>query len=412
MKILNVLPALDRGGVEMVVAESAVFLAQAGHESFVLSKGGDMVMALVKEGVKPICLPIEKKSPNSLFQITKIARLIQDIKPDIIHTHSRLPAWLVHFALKLVPKASRPITVSTIHGLHSISRYSAIILRSDAVITVSQAAKDYYETHYLLKNPERYLSRLMSENRKIDNQLTNQLNNLIRDLHVFPLGVDLKKFTPIEDESDQIIKSKLTLINPNFQKKPLIALVGRISRLKGHTFLIDAVLALKHKNIDVNAIIVGGYDEKHTDYLNELKTDIQKKNLTDRIFFFGECAQMPALFRQVSVTISVSTKAESYGRIVLESLRTGTPVIGWNIGGIGENLTQFYPDGLVPFMDQTTLVECLIKALNTQQSNTRHLKEDNTSQRQALSESITIDSSYHHQQVLDLYQKLHYTRHL
>lgn len=437
MKILNVLPALNRGGVEMVVAESAIFLAQAGHESFVLSKGGNLITPLVKVGVKPICLPIEKKSLHSLFQIAKIARLIQDLKPDIVHTHSRLPAWLIYLALKLIPKTSRPITISTIHGLHSISKYSAITLKSDAVITVSHAAKTYYETHYLLKNPERYLSRIATENIRINNQAVYQsentildnsnnknanetkhkqkkrdsTHNLMRNIHVFPLGVDLKKFTLKEDESDQIIKSKLLLIDPDFQKKPLIALVGRISRLKGHTFLIDAMLALKHKNIDANAIIVGGYDEKNIKYLNELKSNIQKKNLTDRIFFFGECAHMPALFRQINVTISVSTKAESYGRIVLESLRTGTPVIGWNIGGIGENLSQFYPDGLVPFMNQAELINCLIKTLKNQQPQILQLKEHNTNPKYTLSESITIDSSNHHRQVIDLYEKLIKNKH-
>ncbi|GBU09400.1 glycosyl transferase [Gammaproteobacteria bacterium] len=390
MKILNVLPELNHGGVEMVVAESSIALAAAGNEVFVLCAGGLMVDALIKQNVKLICLPIAKKNLTSLFQIIKIIRLIKDIKPDIIHIHSRLPAWLIYTALKFIPKTQRPITVATIHGLHSVNIYSAIVLKADVVIAVSTACFEYYHKHYLNKYPHKYLSNLASEN------ILNSDGLSTKKIHIFPLGVDTRQFTAIIDEHDTQILEKLKALIPAYNPKtPILALVGRLSKIKGHTYLINLMSELNKQELTAYAIIVGSADIKQQEYMAHLKQTIIDKNLQNCIFFFGECAAMPALFRQVDLTLSLSIKAESYGRIVLESLRAGTPVVGWDIGGIGENLKAFYPTGLVKFDDQSALTKKVKQALRLDK-----IKEES----QQLSDSITLDCSEHHQHVLQLYQ--------
>jgi glycosyltransferase involved in cell wall biosynthesis len=61
--------------------------------------------------------------------------------------------------------------------------------------------------------------------------------------------------------------------------------------------------------------------------------------------------------------LSLSSKPESFGRTVLEALRLGTPVVGYNHGGVGEILAAAYPDGLVESGNVDALVERIAELL-------------------------------------------------
>ena len=61
IKILQVLPELNTGEIELSSVELAKFLVQSGHDSFVLSNGGTMVETLEKDGSKHITL-VHKKA--------------------------------------------------------------------------------------------------------------------------------------------------------------------------------------------------------------------------------------------------------------------------------------------------------------------------------------------------------------
>ncbi|TNE97445.1 MAG: glycosyl transferase, partial [Gammaproteobacteria bacterium] len=116
MRILQALPALYSGGVERGTVEFASDLAKRGHESFVVSNGGPMVDTLRAQGSTHIKMPIHRKSPASFAQIRPMRQLIRDIKPDIVHVRSRMPAWIVRLAWKGLAEYERPAIVSTFHG--------------------------------------------------------------------------------------------------------------------------------------------------------------------------------------------------------------------------------------------------------------------------------------------------------
>lgn len=64
MRVVQLLPELNAGGVEIGTLETARSLVQAGHESIVISAGGRLVKSLKAEGIRHISLPIHKKSSN------------------------------------------------------------------------------------------------------------------------------------------------------------------------------------------------------------------------------------------------------------------------------------------------------------------------------------------------------------
>ncbi len=146
LTVVQLIPRLHAGGAERSTLEIARALVQAGHRSVVISAGGRMVAQLQAEGSEHITLDLARKSLLTLARVRPLHRLLREISPDIVHARSRLPAWLGWLAMKgLMP---RPHFVTTVHGLNSPGRYSAILLRGEKVIAVSQTLRNYLMSHY------------------------------------------------------------------------------------------------------------------------------------------------------------------------------------------------------------------------------------------------------------------------
>ena len=328
MKVMQLLPELNSGGVERGTLEIARALVAEGHESLVVSNGGRLVAQLEAEGSKHLTLAIHKKALSSLWQIRPLRQLIEQHQPDIVHVRSRVPAWLTHFALKGIPAARQPHLISTVHGFYSINRYSQIMTRAEKVIAVSDSVVKYITDNY--KNcPAQDIVRIY---RGIDPA-------------AFPHG-----YQPSVQWLNQTFKDF-----PELENKFLLCLPGRITRLKGHETLIELVEKLQQHYPNLHAVVVGGADPKKAAYLKEMQDTIQSKGLTDKITFVGHRSDIREWLAFSDVVLSLSNQAETFGRTALEALSVGTPVIGWNRGGVAEILSQVYPQGLIAVDDHAAL---------------------------------------------------------
>ena len=139
---MQLLPALNAGGVERSTLEIGAALVAAGHRSVVVSAGGRQVEQLLAQGSEHVALDIGRKSVFALRHVGALRRLFADLKPDIVHARSRLPAWLAWRALRK-PPASKTHFVTTVHGLNSPGWYSAIMTRGERVICVSNTVRDH-----------------------------------------------------------------------------------------------------------------------------------------------------------------------------------------------------------------------------------------------------------------------------
>ena len=340
MKVMQLLPELNSGGVERGTLEIARALVAEGHESLVVSNGGRLVAQLEAEGSKHLTLAIHKKALSSLWQIRPLRQLIEQHQPDIVHVRSRVPAWLTHFALKGIPAERRPHLVSTVHGFYSINRYSAIMTQAEKVIAVSDSVVKYITDNY--KNcPAQDIVRIY---RGIDPA-------------AFPHG-----YQPSAQWLNQTFKDF-----PELENKFLVCLPGRITRLKGHETLIGLVEKLQQQYPNLHAVVVGGADPKKAAYLKEMQDTIQGKGLTDKITFVGHRSDIREWLAFSDVVLSLSNQAETFGRTALEALSVGTPVIGWNRGGVAEILSQLYPQGLIAVDDHTALFNMVKQHLNEPQ---------------------------------------------
>lgn len=320
LKVIQILPALDSGGVERCTLETARALVAAGHESIVISQGGRMVMQLEAEGSRHIQMPVHRKSFSSLFQVGPLRRLLQDLAPDILHARSRVPAWIAWLAWRKLAIERRPHFVTTMHGLNSVSFYSAIMTRGEAVIAGSQTVYDYIRQHYPATPVER--------------------------MHLIPEGVDPVEF-PYGYQPSESWLQQWRHDYPHLAGKTVLALPGRLTRLKGHDTFIQLIHQLKNDFPQIHGLIVGGAEEKKAAYAEEIRQYVKQEGLEPFITFTGHRSDIREVFSQCDLVFSLSTKPETFGRTVLEAIRLGKPVIAWNKGGVGEILKVCYPRGKV-----------------------------------------------------------------
>ena len=136
MRIVQVIPELNEGGVERGVVELNREFVKKGIESFVISAGGKLENQINLDGGNHIKFDVCSKNIFTAFsRVNALKKILKEINPDIIHVRSRVPAWLVYFANK---KLNIKV-VSTVHGFNSVGFYSSIMQKSDAVICVSIA---------------------------------------------------------------------------------------------------------------------------------------------------------------------------------------------------------------------------------------------------------------------------------
>ncbi len=332
MKILHLLPTLNSGGVEHVVLELCESLPAHGYECSVISGGGHMVPEVTATTAKHTQRPIGKKSPIALREIFWLRRELLRNPVDIVHIHSRMPAWVAQSASKLMPKSKRPKIVSTFHGTYSTNGYSAIMTKGDALIAVSDYTKQYMLKHY----PETQADKIT----------------------VIHNSVNASRYYPDYEPSAQWLQTWREQY-PQFEGKYLLCLPARITRLKGQEHLIPLVKKLHEKGIPAQALIVGECSKSKLPYKREMEQKIAAAGLTDSITWLGLRRDLRDITCAVDVTLSLTLRPETFGKTTLEALALGRPAIGYEHGGVGEQLDYFLPEGKSPTADPLAMAEKL-----------------------------------------------------
>lgn len=321
LTVVQVLPALESGGVERGTLEVAAELARRGHRSIVISAGGRLVPELLAAGSEHIAWPLGRKSLLTLRYVRRLRRWLRAERIDVVHARSRLPAWMVYLAWRRMPVADRPHFITTVHGFYSVGRYSSIMTRGERVIAVSEAARDHVLSQYPAVNPARIV--------------------------VIPRGVDRTHYAYGYRPDAQWLHA-WTAQFPALGGKWLITLPGRITRLKGHQDFLSILDALRAQRIPVHGLVVGGYHARKRKYYQELQSRIEEQKLSEYVTFTGERADLREILAISDVVLSLSTQPESFGRTTLEALSLGRPVLGYAHGGVGEQLREVFPQGAVP----------------------------------------------------------------
>ena len=324
LSVMQLLPALNSGGVERGTTEIAHALVESGHRSIVVSAGGRLVPQLENEGSEHITLPIGEKKLSTLKYIWQLREILADIQPDIIHLRSRLPAWIAYLAWRKLPKDNRPHIVTTVHGPYSVNKYSAIMTVGEQVIAVSNMIKGYITANY----PQ------------VDE----------KKITVIHRGIDPERYSPdYKPHPDWISQWKKDF--PQLENKLVITLPARITAWKGQDDLISCIDILKSKGLNAHGLIVGETHPRKQQFLATLKQRISDLNLDSDISFTGHRSDLQNVLAVSDIVLSLAKQPEAFGRTTIEALSMGVPVIGYDHGGVAEQLAIALPEGQVSVGD-------------------------------------------------------------
>ncbi len=302
--VLQVLPELEMGGVELGTIEIASELQNQGIKNFVASQGGRLTKELQKMKVKHLTLPLKTKN---IFKMRKNADLLADfIKKNginIVHARSRAPAWSAYWAAK---KAGVHY-MTTFHGTYGLGPwgikklYNRIMTWGERVVVISNHIKNHVLQNYKVEESK---------------------------LRLVHRCVDIDKFNPEKVSQERIIKAVQEYNIPD--DRPVITLIGRVTRWKGQHLLVEALSKMKNKNY---YCIIAGDEQGRVNYVNEIKSLAEKYRLKNRIGFYGKVLDPQALMQVSTVVLSTAIEPEAFGRISVEGQAMGKIVVASDIGG-------------------------------------------------------------------------------
>jgi len=334
LTVVQLLPELEEGGVEGETLDLAIYLAGQGYRSIVISGGGRLVPQLEKAGCIHIQWPyVGEKSFRCLQYVRKLKNFLIDENVDILHLRSRLPAWIGYCAWNLLDRRLRPSLLTTFHGFYSVNSYSGIMTKGERVVAVSETIK-----------------RHILDNYKVDNEKISLIHG----------GFDEREFAPsaVSQERVNCLKDKWLSLHPN---KPVIILPGRLTQQKGQSVLIESLALIKEQEFVV--LLIGDTEEKPT-FTKKLRERIKFHGLTDKILLVGHCSDMPAALLLADIVVSASsTQPEAFGKVAIEAMAMGKPIIATAHGGSLETVIPGKTGWLIPPQDPGAMASVILEAL-------------------------------------------------
>ena len=330
MHVVQALVSLGIGGSEMVAVEITEHLRAAGHRVTVIAAGGPLQSRVNRAGAQLLNWPIGRKRLGTLRYIRQLRAWLRQQKPDIVHVHSRLPAWVCYLALRGLDEEQRPVFITSMHGQYSVSAYSAIMARGDHVIAVSGHIRNY--------------------------TLENYLPAYCPWLHTVYGGTSRQDF-PYGYQPDDSWWQDLYHEFPELRLRRILLLPGRLSRYKGHAAFIEMLAVLQSRYDDIHGVILGEA-RPGSRYVNELEGLAERNGVSHRLTFCGLRTDMRDWMAASHIVFNLcSDPPEAFGRIATECLSLGVPLIAWNHGGVKEILQQMFPAGAVVPDDVIDLIE-------------------------------------------------------
>ena len=291
-------PVFDMGGTEVYILNLINYLNQYNIRTKLITGSGARENILIDNNIE---YQIEdalsnRKIKSFIRSINVIYKNLKDIQPDLIHTSSvytTIVGRISSTIYNLLNKKNVKV-INTLHGgpNENIEKDSAKILNifSDYVIALSEKSKNQ-----LIKNG---------------------LN--INKIKVIYNGIDIK-YTRLDCEKEE-----------NQSLKVLVC--GRLTKQKGHVYLLEAFKNIVKVNNNVELLILGDGELK-----DELKSKVQSLDIDKFVKFLGFKENVYSYINDCDIFILPSLW-EQFPITILEAMFFGKPIIATSVNGVKEQI--------------------------------------------------------------------------
>lgn len=264
---------------------------------------------------------VSKKKKFDFNFIKRFRHILLSEKIEIVNPHHFSPLLYTSFACINTG-------IKIVYTEHSVWQYlelgwgkkllsNMLLSNVDAVVAISKQLFDYYADNYFVSAKK---------------------NHLIIN------GIDLNRFHKLNNSS---FKESLGF-------KPEDKLIGLVANLrpeKNHKVLIRSLSRIVKNDKSIHLVFAG------IDYMDgELHEYSEQFGVSDRVLFLGSRDDVPDILNILDV-FCLPSKNEGLPLSILEAMACGVPVVGSNVMGINEVVTDNMTGLLFPYDDETALCE-------------------------------------------------------
>ncbi|MBD3181531.1 glycosyltransferase [Candidatus Poribacteria bacterium] len=308
------------GGAEISLYHLVMDLNKDRYEPFVLCPhSGNLVDKFKTNQISTCIIPLPswrkiKSLPFKYSCLDRVIRFAQSKSINLIHCNT---IWVNHYACKTGKKLDIPVIchLRDLIAVEQVKKYS--LDKINAVIAISDSVREV-----LIKSG-------------IDNKRVYRIYN----------GVDLSLFKNL----------KRTLRREYSVSGYLVGIVGQMnptSQWKGQREFLHAAAEILKSRSDVHFVLIGGDNTpvsspEHGSYIKELKELSRQLNIDEKTIFTGFRKDIPNVMASLDILVSASW-AEPFGRVIIEAMAAGCPVIATKAGGAPEIVCDNITGKLVP----------------------------------------------------------------
>ncbi|MNK22792.1 Mannosylfructose-phosphate synthase [compost metagenome] len=328
-QILQICLSSSWGGLEMVALEMAEYFKAQGVLSCV-SAGAVLEKKLGEKGMDFQELPGGKKSYFS--RALALRKILKGSQIRVVLVQQLHDLWYLRLALIGLDHPPRIVGLS--HTFVGLSK------------------KDFM--HKWIYSS---LSKLICLTEVHKKNLLKYLPVSDKQLEVIPNAVSLSRFSP-KKRSDKLRQEWQTQAN-----QVLIGLVGRLDAGKGQDTLLEAAKILQQRGIEQFRIILVGEDTLNNKGTGQrLRDYVQQNGLEKTVVFTGFRQDVPEIMASLDVLVMAS-EAETFGRVIIEGMASGVPVIGTKAGGVVDIIDEGINGLLVPHKNPEALADALFQMI-------------------------------------------------
>jgi len=316
MNILYLTNHLNIGGITSYVLTLGSGLKQRGHNIYVASSGGQLLPQFKDLGIVYLPIPIKTKneaSPKIILSLFKLLNAVKKNNVQIVHSQSRTTQVLGC----LLARFSGVKHISTCHGFFK-KRFSRKIFPcwGQKVIAISEQVKEH---------------------------LMNDFGIEEEKIRVSHNGIDVERYatrnTPhlLRQTGQHATRKRKEL---GLSDGPAIGIIARLSDVKGHIYLIEAMKIVLNTLPNAQLLIVGEGKMKE-----ELINRVNSLGIQKNIFFIPAVADTRDVLGVMDLFVMPSLK-EGLGLALMEAMAQGLAVVGSDVGGI-KSLIQDGINGLL-----------------------------------------------------------------
>ena len=296
------------------------------------------LMDVEKEGVRVITIPSLVRRIHLFYDLRAffaLIKILRNERPDIVHTHTSKAGILGRWAAFFVRV---PVIIHTPHG-HVFWGYFGKLKTRIFILLEKISA---LVTDRLV---------MLTEQEKIDH-----LHFHIAPENKFSVvhsGINLDEFSNTSVDP-AAMKRRLGIPEDNL----IVGTVGRLTSIKGHRYLIEAARKIAGSRPDTTFVILGDGE-----LLDELKNMVTRSDIEENIKFLGWRSDVAEVMSTFDI-FALPSLNEGMGRVLVEAMALGRPIVASNIGGIPDLVVDGENGYLVPVGDVETLAARIRKLLD------------------------------------------------